>query len=128
MLMVEMDAKPVHLLEKLLAQKMDQQDQPLLQTVQVDKDNNSELALKHLEDQVEVEDKPIHGINHQVNHQDNKTKLKLKLKQLNQKAATLTSLLLPVELLSKTPMDASLVTSLGYRCFSESFECQFIII
>ena len=43
-LTVEMDAKPAHSLEKLLAQK-DQKDQPVHQTVQVD--NNTDLALKN---------------------------------------------------------------------------------
>ena len=128
MLMVEMDAKPMHLLDKLLAQK-DQKDQPLHQTVQVD--NNSELALKHLDHPIQREDQQlIHGtLNHQVFNIKNLPLQKLQLKrQLNQLPATLTSHLLPVELPSKTPKDASLDTSLGCRCFSELFEWQFIII
>ena len=88
MLMVEMDAKPMHLLDKLLAQK-DQKDQPLHQTVQVD--NNSELALNNSDHPVEV-DQPIHGAhNHQVVNTKKLQQLK-KLQPNNQQVATLTSL------------------------------------
>ena len=118
MLMVEMDAKPPRWPEKLLAQK-DQQDHPPHKTVQAL--NNLELALNNLVDH-QVEDQLIHGIpnNHQVVNILNQPPSQPPPKnQLNQQDATLTSPQLPVELPSKTPKDASLVTSLGCRFFSE---------